>query len=198
MSGPLKAADDWLVTRWQWPYAAAFAGILLLILVPLIVPGFGWAGALIFLQLPIYLLHQLEEHAGDRFREWVNREIGHGIEVLSRRATFVINSLGVWGFDLLAFYLAVFVEPSLGLMALYLPAVNSVGHILPALRTRCANPGVWTALGLFLPLSVGGIFLLSGPLGAEWGDHFFCFGAALAVHVAIVVHVQRKLRVATR
>ncbi len=52
------------------------------------------------------------------------------VEVLTRPATFVINSVGVWGVDLLAFYLAVYVDAGWGLIALYLPAVNAVGHII--------------------------------------------------------------------
>ncbi len=72
----------------------------------------GLAIALIYVQLPIYMLHQLEEHAGDRFRTFTNTVIGHGKEVLSPNATFVINSLGVWVFDLVALYLAVFVSPA--------------------------------------------------------------------------------------
>jgi hypothetical protein len=36
------------------------------------------------------MLHQLEEHAGDRFRTLAIQVIGGGTEVLSRRATLII------------------------------------------------------------------------------------------------------------
>jgi len=86
---------NWLVRRWQWPEAALFAADFLLALVPLVASKGGAALALIFVQLPVYLFHQWEEHAGDRFRQYVNRMIGRGQEALTPAATFWINALGV-------------------------------------------------------------------------------------------------------
>jgi len=76
------------VAAWrQWPYAALFCAGFLGVLAPLV---FGYAGTplgLLYLQLPIYMLHQYEEHAGDRFRLWVNNTLGHGRDVLTPIAT---------------------------------------------------------------------------------------------------------------
>ena len=50
-----------------------------------------------FLCLPLYMVHQYEEHDGDRFRHHFNRTIGQGREVLSPLVVFLANVPGVWG-----------------------------------------------------------------------------------------------------
>ena len=63
---------EWLVGKWQWPYAALFTAMFLGVLAPFVFRYAGLPLGLVFLQLPIYMLHQYEEHAGDRFRLWIN------------------------------------------------------------------------------------------------------------------------------
>lgn len=58
----------WLVDEWQWPYAGALVAVFLLALLPLWWDATDTALALVYAALPLYMLHQLEEHAGDRFR----------------------------------------------------------------------------------------------------------------------------------
>ena len=94
---------QWLVGQWQWPAAALFAAAFLLAMTPLFADRIGLALTLVYVQLPLYMLHQWEEHAGDRFRLHINRVFGGGREVLTPIATFWINSLGVWGIDLAFF-----------------------------------------------------------------------------------------------
>jgi hypothetical protein len=170
--------------------------VVLLVIAPVV-----WmtGGALVFwvyLQLPVYLLHQLEEHAGDRFRIFVNETVGGGVEVLSRRATFAINALGVWGVDLLALYLAVCVGPGWGLMAMYLPLVNVVGHVGQAVALRRYNPGLISALVLFVPLAGFGLWAVTRA-GATWGMQAVGLVVAVGVHAAIAAHVKRQLALRT-
>ncbi|HEX5105845.1 MAG TPA: HXXEE domain-containing protein [Pirellulaceae bacterium] len=181
----------WLVGCWQWPSAALFAAAFLFALLPLIA-GLDGAIGLVFLQLPIYMLHQWEEHTGDRFRQYANRVIGGGREVLTPTATFWINSLGVWGVDLAALYLAWAVTPAAGLIAAYLALVNSLLHIGPALVRREYNPGLVTAAILF-PLAGGWCVL---TIGATCGPapHLIALGGAIGIHLLIVAYVASRLR----
>jgi hypothetical protein len=183
----------WLVGQWQWPYATAFAAAFLLALIPVLIATAGWVLTLIYVQIPIYMLHQLEEHTDDRFRKFTNTVIGHGREVLSPNATFVINSVGVWGFQFAAFYLAVFVSPGWGLAAMYLPFVNSFGHVGQGIGMRRYNPGLWTAAFLFLPVSGGGLVLVSRAIHATLAMQLTGLFAALFVHALIIIHVKREL-----
>lgn len=185
---------NWLVEGWQWPAAALFARIALALLTPLWFALGGAALGCIYCQLPIYLLHQAEEHLGDRFRIYINNLVGDGREVLSPLATFWINSLGVWGIDLVALYLASLGNAALGLMAIYLPLVNALGHLIPAVIQRRANPGLWTALLLFVPLGILSLTIVQRATHAGWPFHALGLGVALAVHGAILVHVRHQLR----
>lgn len=190
---PLRRCWNWLVVDWQWPSASLFAAITLLTVAPLWFAASGLVLGCVFLQLPVYLLHQWEEHRGDRFRLYINRVIGGGREALTPAATFWINALGVWGVDLAALYLAVFIDPALGLMAIYLPLLNSLGHIVPAVIRREYNPGLWTTLGLFLPVSGACAVVVATHSHACWRAQTVSLGVALAVHAAIIVHVRRRL-----
>jgi hypothetical protein len=182
----------WLVQQWQWPAATLFAACFLLALTPLLYHVAGPVLTLVFLFLPAYMVHQAEEHFGDRFRKDINLHIAGGREALTPVATFWINSLGVWGVDLIAVYLAWFVRPSLGLIAVYMALLNGVLHVVSGLVRREYNPGLWTSIGLFLPLGGLGIYVLN-TAGADWESHAIGFGAALAVHIAIIVHVVRRI-----
>lgn len=184
---------NWLVSKWQWPYAALFTAGFLAMLSPLVFRFAGWPLGLVYLQLPIYMLHQYEEHAGDRFRLWVNNMIGHGRDVLTPIATFWINSLLVWLLDLVAIYLAVFVDLSLGLIAIYLPMLNAFGHIVPAVLLRKYNPGLITSIVVFLPVGLLSTVIVSRAAGCDLQDHLLALGVAIAVHGTIIAHVRRRI-----
>lgn len=102
-----------------WMYGGFLAGIMILALMPLLADSWNTTFTAIFILLPIYMLHQYEEHDGDRFRLYINREIGNGAEVLTPAAVFVINIGAVWILDLAVLYLAWSVDLGFGLIAVY-------------------------------------------------------------------------------
>jgi hypothetical protein len=181
----------WLVREWQWPAAALFAAVFLLAMFPLLAAIAGWPLALVLVQLPIYLLHQAEEHLDDRFRRYANRVIGRGREALTPAATFWINCLGVWAIDLAAIYLALAFGPAAGLVAGYLALVNALLHLGPAIARREYNPGLATALLLFVP--AGGICVTLAGWNAGFWPHAIALAAAVGVHLVVVAHVARRL-----
>jgi hypothetical protein len=191
----------WLVQDWQWPYATAFAACFLLALLPVVWSEAGVAGMLIYAQLPVYMLHQLEEHAGDRFRLYVNQRLAGGREALGRSATFLINLLGVWALIVAAILLAYYVEPGLGLIAVYLTGVNAVVHLLVALRRREYNPGLATAVALFVPLTIWAALEVNDRYDVSAGTNL-ALGVSLAAHLAIVAaigaHLARDAKAGTR
>ncbi len=193
MNAPSKRILGWLVGKWQWPYATLGVAAFLAVLAPFVFRFAGLPLGLVYLQLPIYMVHQYEEHAGDRFRLWVNRMLGHGADVLTPLATFVINSVLVWLLDLAALYLAAFVDLSLGLVAMYLPMLNAFGHIVPALVTRKYNPGLITSVTLFLPVGLASTYLVSQAAHSTMHDHLLALGIAVAVHGIIIAHVRRRI-----
>jgi hypothetical protein len=178
----------------NWVYGGFLAGLLLLALLPLLTAGWPETQRLTFLFLPLYILHQYEEHDADRFRLYVNATVGQGRELLTHEAVFVINIFGVWCVIAAATCLSAYVAPGLGLAAIYLAVVNAILHIVNTLVLRHYNPGLYTSLAIFLP--VGGYAIMRfeslGAGGAVWqGTGMFI---ALAVHVAIVAYALRRRR----
>jgi hypothetical protein len=184
----------WLVDEWQWPYAGALVAVFLLAVLPLWWDATDTALALVYAALPLYMLHQLEEHAGDRFRLAINARFAGGREALTRPATFWINAGGVWIVDVIALWLAYHVDLAIGLLPIYLMGVNALTHIATAVAARAYNPGLWTAIGVFLPVSVWGAIEIGDAADAGVGWQLIGLAFALAVHAAIMGHIRGRAR----
>ncbi len=167
---------------------------MLLLLTPVLAQDWSLELTLIWLQLPLYMLHQYEEHDDDRFRRFVNDVLGGGTEMLSRGDTFLINIVGVWGVDTAAFLLAASVHVGLGLIAVYLSFVNGVIHCAQAVALRRSNPGLLTSLVLFLPVGVFTLWVIAGRQDVFLGDHLIGIGASLGLHAAIVMRALARKR----
>lgn len=178
------AAWAWLVADWNWPAAGLVAAGMLGAVLPAFWILGGLAVVLVAAQLPAYLVHQAEEHLGDRFRASVNAMAG--CEALSKPATFWINVLGVWAVDLVSLVLMVSVGPAWGLLAAYLTLVNAAVHIVVAAKQRRPNPGLVTAVVLFLPLGSAAVVAVSRCPGVTLAMHFLAVGFVVLVHAAIV------------
>lgn len=184
-------AWDWLVVSWRWPGASLLVAVFMIVLLPIIFSAFGLATTLVFAQLPAYLVHQWEEHAGDRFRRYFNEKLGGGLELLTPTATFWINCLGVWVVDSAALYAAIYLSPSAGLSAAYLSAINGISHVGQAARLRDYNPGLITAVVLLLPL--GGWAIAEAGDTATAVHHAIGVSVAIGLHAAIIVHCRRRV-----
>jgi hypothetical protein len=145
---------------------------------------------LVAMQLPVYMVHQAEEHLGDRFRIDINRMAG--CEALTRPATFWINLLGVWLVDLVALALTVTVDPAWGLLAAYLALVNGAVHALVAIARRERNPGLITAIALLLPMGAWCLWCLRTAASASPGVHVASVAIVVAVHGAIIAWVAAR------
>ena len=184
-------AKDWFLDNWM--YAGFVASLFLLAVTPIFSRVSSLPLLLIYLQLPVYMIHQLEEHCHDRFRKWANEVIGGGLEALTTRAVVFINVVGVWAVNLAALYLAQFIDLGLGLIAVYLTLVNAVVHILGAVVLRRYNPGLATAALLFLPCGIYALVVVSASPGVTVTDHLVALASAVLLHAAIIAHIKRRL-----
>ena len=179
--------------RWlnaHWVPAALCIAIALTLLLPLL--ALHWSSAWLFTYalLPAYMFHQVEEHVGHRFRKFVNEKVFGGVEGLSHSAVLWINLPGVWGIGLVSIYAATFVDIGWGLSMVYLTLVNAVAHIAAAIGWRQYNPGLWTALLLFVPLGTVALLRVSSLGGVRGLHHAVGLAVALAIHAAIIVHTK--------
>ena len=174
----------------HWVAAALFMAILLTLLMPILAQQRSPAWLLIFSMLPAYMFHQVEEHTGDRFRVFVNQHVFHGVEALSPLAVLWINLPGVWGVGLFSIYAASFLNVGWGLSMVYLVLVNSVAHIVAAILWREYNPGLWTALVLFVPLGTLALLQVAKMPDVESIHHAVGLAVAIVIHAAIVVYTR--------
>jgi len=139
------------------------------------------------------MLHQYEEHAHGRFRDFVNQLIGGGKPILSETAIFWINILLVWLLDLGILYGVVYWNTALGLIAAYLTFVNGLSHIVMAIVQRRYNPGLWTSIVLFLPLGGASIVILGLATQAGLAYQVVGLVSAILVHAIILVSIRRSM-----
>jgi hypothetical protein len=190
------------LTAWLYPHwvaAALCMGIFLLLLAPALARSWEPPILLIYLQIPVYMLHQVEEHTGDRFRKFVNQRGFGGVEALTPESILVINLPGVWGVTLLSLYTALFFGVGWGLTGIYLVLVNALAHVGGAIAARAYNPGLWTSLALFLPVGGAALWFVSSTTGVSGEQQAVGLAFAVIIHAAIIIHVgvrASKLRAA--
>lgn len=174
----------------HWVYGGALAAPVLLALTPTLTQGWPLPDRLAWLALPAYMLHQYEEHDADRFRLFVN-DLMRG-PALSRADVFWINILGVWAVLAAVLWATRTLDPGWAVAAAWFLIVNGAGHLAQAAVLRRANPGVWTAAFLFLPL--GTALLVTRT--ATPSQHALALAFVLILHAAIVLRTRQNLRAA--
>lgn len=170
----------------NWVYGGAAAAVPLLMIAPILGGGVVWT--LTFLALPVYMIHQLEEHNGDRFRLYVNEMLGEGYRGLDHRAVFVINFFGVWVLIALTLWLMALTNPGWAAITAYLLIINAIVHVIPAIALRRYNPGLVTAVVLFLPLGVA-ILRAATPSLLQ---NVIGIALIVALHAVIVLYARER------
>jgi hypothetical protein len=176
----------------HWVATSLCTAILLALLMPILAQHRSSAWLLIFAILPAYMFHQVEEHTGDRFRIFVNQHVFHGVQALTELAVLWINLPGVWGIGLFSIYAASFLSIGWGLSILYLVLVNAIAHIVAIIMWREYNPGLWTALILFVPLGTLALLQVAKAPGLQRIHHVVAIAVAIGIHAAIVVYTRTK------
>ena len=178
----------------NWPFAGTVAAAFLFALLPLVLRAWPPALVAVYALLVAYLVHQMEEHYGDRFRRFVNATVADGVDALTPRATMWINVGVVWGVYLVTLLLAGLRDAGFGLVAVYGTLVNALVHVVGAAVLRRYNPGLWTAVGLFVPVGVYGWRVIGAASGLGLAGHLLGLGVALLIHAVLVVHIHRRAR----
>jgi len=175
----------------NWMYGGFLAGLLLIALLPL-VRGCSAVVMATYLLLPAYMIHQYEEHDNDRFRLFMNRKLGRGMDVLTPAAVFVINIPGVWGVIALSLWLTLFSRSGFALIPVYLVLLNALVHIIGVIAFRGYNPGLATAIVLFLPLGVHALWEVQRSGGGTPAMHICGLVTSIAIHAALVIYFKRR------
>ncbi|MEM8801212.1 MAG: HXXEE domain-containing protein [Pseudomonadota bacterium] len=167
----------------NWAYATPPVALLLIGLYPFIGSAIELS---VFSSLPIYMFHQYEEHDDNRFALFLNGMMGSEKRGLSARDVWIVNVIFVWFFLLAVFYLSS-IDAQWGVLAAYLLAINGVVHMVWALKFRSYNPGLWTAILLFIP---GAIWIFS-TVSASTVIHAASAMVVVILHAGILVAARR-------
>lgn len=167
----------------NWVYAAPPMALLLIGLFPFM----GAAIALpLFMSLPVYMIHQYEEHDDNRFAVFLNGMMGAGKRGLSPAAIWIVNVIFVWFLLLAVFHLAA-LNPGIGVLAAYLLAINGILHVVWAAKFRKLNPGLWTSIFLFIPLAVW----IFATVPAALSIHTVSAVLVILLHAGIMIAARR-------
>jgi hypothetical protein len=173
--------DDWFLHNWS--RAALPLAAVIGLLSPLFFKAYGLIALLVVLHLVIYMVHQYEEHAHGKFRDFANQLLAGGQPKIGDLPIFWVNIIGVWGIYLLVIYGAIVVNPALGLISAYTTIVNGLLHIIAYVVTRRYNPGLISSLLLFLPIGAYTVFVISQSPDTTSADH------VLGIVIAIIIHL---------
>lgn len=154
----------------DWPWLGVALGAVVLAVL-FFTHGFRTAGIasrwrdpvwLAMLGLPLYIVHQFEEHGVDlagvhyAFRDSLCGTMGYAdASTCPIPLSFItaVNVGTVWGASVLAVAFGRR-RPLIALSAYGIPLVNAITHIAGALRDQSYNPGLLTAVLLFVPASL--------------------------------------------
>ncbi|MEM9211613.1 MAG: HXXEE domain-containing protein [Pseudomonadota bacterium] len=167
----------------NWAYATPPVALLLLGLYPFI--G-GEIALSLFLSLPVYMIHQYEEHDDNRFAIFLNGMMGADKKGLTPANIWVINVIFVWFFLLAVFHIA-HIMPAWGVLAAYLLAINGFVHVVWAIAFRKYNPGLWTSILLFIPLAAW----IFATIPADLTTHIISAFLVIVLHAVIMILGRR-------
>lgn len=147
----------------NWSYICPFMTIAFVIFL-LIQEPMSSLNFWIWMQFPIYLIHQYEEHAWPGgFKNFVNevifeRKKGEDFP-LNMERVFWINILIVWGMFPLCGILAQFGLIVFGIMMTFFALFNASLHVLIGIILRRYNPGLGVSLFLNFPFGIYTLYL---------------------------------------
>jgi hypothetical protein len=142
----------------NWPKSTIFLAVYSTIFIFLFVLEKDVALFLIWIQLPIYWLHQFEEFVfPGGFMETFNRQILGSDErewPLSRKEVFWINIPIIYIAFPLSAILAGIVDISIGIWTAYFSILNAISHVGVFVRKKKYNPGLFVSVFLNIPFGV--------------------------------------------
>ena len=168
------------------------AAVLALGSLPLFLADADTSLILMYTLLPVYMIHQYEEHARGVFAAFVNSKVGQGREVLTRAGAFWINVLGVWVLFLVLFYLAKYVAIGFALAPVYVTIINGATHAVGGVASRRYNPGLYTSLALFLPWGLFLLIYFNGLVRSPLAFNGVGLLVGVLLHAVIVGYILRR------
>lgn len=190
----MKRVMDYLYKHWAMMCLplAFYTGLILISSVHQL----PWIVFLIWLQFPVYLLHQFEEHAWPGgFKKFTNKVI-FGVEntdvPLNDINIFWINIPIIWIFFPLFAVLAQHIDLSIGSILPVLGLFNATLHILTTIIKRKYNPGTIVSLFLNYPTGIYTLWEMHRAHLLTPITWVYAVGFAFIAHLFIAVYARHR------
>lgn len=148
----------------HWAESTLILALITSVIFLSFLPVTPWYLFLIWMQFPVYLIHEFEEHVWPGgFRQFINREVFHSKQEdspLSNPAVFWINILAIWVLFPLGAILAQNVSPEFGLLLPIFGLFNATLHIIMFLVKRKYNPGLVISVLINYPTGIYTLYIL--------------------------------------
>jgi hypothetical protein len=183
----------------HWPAMCLPMAIYITLVLVSSMHALGLLIFLIWLQFPIYLLHEFEEHAyPGGFKNFVNHEvfgISGAVDMpLNDKNIFWINIPAIWILFPLGAILAQQVNPSIGAILPYFGLFNATIHIIALIVKRKYNPGLGASIILNYPTGIYTLIVMHQHQLLTLSTNIYSFLIALFSHIAIVLFAATKYK----
>jgi len=181
---------NWLYRNW------AKLSVLLAIAITLLVIYFikleNTVLFLIWIQIPIYLLHQFEEHARNGFKNYINKKVfpvQGGEYPLNDKNIFWINIPIIW--ILMPIFAGLSsVNIMFGLWIPYFAVFNSLSHVIFSIRNREYNPGLIVSLILGIPIGIYALIIFYSYTAVPAITSIISIFFAVLLHIVVFGYIR--------
>jgi hypothetical protein len=181
---------NWLYTNWA-KLSVLFA-IAITLLVIYFVKLENTVLFLIWIQIPIYLLHQFEEHARNGFKNYINKKVFHvqeGEYPLNDKNIFWINIPIIW--ILMPIFAGLSsVNIMFGLWIPYFAVFNSLSHVIFSIRNREYNPGLIVSLILGIPVGIYALIIFYFYIDVPAITSIISIFFAILLHIIVFGYIR--------
>ncbi|MFX0199438.1 MAG: HXXEE domain-containing protein [Candidatus Hodarchaeota archaeon] len=183
----------------NWPRIGTVCAIILTPILFYYKSAMGFPLFLIWLQTPVYLLHQAEEYLiPGGFTEFFNKFIigsKDGEGPLDSSRAFWVNVILIWIlFPIVSGLTTYYDNLNIGMYLLYFSVANGLMHVRGAIMSRKYNPGLIVSFFLNVELGIYSILILQGTGNIWWPNHIFAAVVGILVNVYLVVSMKLKLK----
>lgn len=174
---------NWLYGNWA--KLSLFLAVITTVLIYIFINHLNLLLFLIWMQLPIYLLHQFEEHNWNGFKNYVNRnvfKVKEGDFPLNNKIIFWVNIPVVW--ILIPIFSGLSSANILfGLWIPYFAVFNSLSHVIVSVRNQEYNPGLLVSLILGIPAGIYGLIIFYYYINVP------ALISVISIFFAVVLHI---------
>ena len=180
----------------NWAKLSVLLAIVLTIFIIIFIKLENIVLFLIWIQIPIYLLHQFEDHAWNGFKNYINVKVfkvQEGNFPLNEKNIFWINIPIIW--ILMPIFAGLSsINIMFGLWIPYFAVFNSLSHVIFSIRNWEYNPGLIVSLILGIPVGTYTLIIfytyITVPLIISIISIFF----ALLLHIMIFGYIRMNYK----